>query len=256
MPDTAEYRARRKQGTLAQKLQWLRELKTPNGEQPPSYDMTARQVSQETGVSISGPCFWELATGRTTNPKLHHLQALARYFKVPVPYLADEEADFEQLDAELELLQALKQRGVRSIKLMGVTNAPADLPVIQNLLGRLRMLDGLADEEERETALRLATLSTSQRQALRQAVDGVDLMRALQDEKVRELIRLAARLRSDSLHTAAITLNQPAVLEALEKKAVRDIAVAASELSEASQRAVLSMIEHLHRVEDSLPSDR
>ncbi|MGK5531292.1 hypothetical protein [Streptomyces sp. URMC 129] len=253
-PDTTERRTARKRRTLAEKLQWLREIKTPNGEQPPSYDMTARQVSKETGVSISGPYFWELATGRTTNPKLHHLQAVARYFKVPVAYLTDEDADFEQLESELELLQALKQRGVRSIKLVGVTDTSADLPVIQGLLGRLRQLDGLGNDEARDTALRLAALSAGQQEELRDALDDLDLMKALQDEKVCGIIRLALGLNSDRLNIAAAVLDRPTVLEALGTETVRDIAVGAAGLSERSRRAILSMIEHLHQVEGrSLP---
>lgn len=246
MPGIAERGGSTRRRTLAEKLQWLRELKTPKGEQPASFEATARQITAATGVSISGPYFWELATGRTTNPKLSHLQALARFFNVPVGYLSDDDADFEQLESELELLHALKLRGVRNIRLQGPTDTGADLATIQGLLGRLDLLDISRDEEVRE---RLKMLGPSQRQALNEVITDIGLLEVLGDEDLRRLAYDAADLSDDQMAVLAIAVSQPDLLDALQAQIVRDIALGVSGLSETSQQAVLAMTEHLRRVE-------
>jgi transcriptional regulator with XRE-family HTH domain len=247
VPGIGESGGRKRPRTLAEKLQWLRELKTPKGEQPPSFEATARQITETTGVSISGPYFWELATGRTTNPKLHHLQALARFFNVPVGYLSDDDADFEQLESELELLHALKLRGVRNIKLQGTTETRADLATIQGLLGRLQMLDISRDEEVRE---RLKMLGPSQRNVLKEVISDPDLLAALEDERLRRLPRSAADLADDRLAAVLIAVGQPELLDALQAESVREIALRAFGLSEQSRQAILMMIGHLRQVEE------
>ncbi|MDT0319294.1 hypothetical protein [Streptomyces millisiae] len=213
MPGTQHIGTRSPSRTLAEKLQWLRDLRTPRGEQPPSYEMTARQITELTGVSISGPYFWELVTGRTTNPKLHHLQALAQFFNVPVGYLADTEAHSDQFESELELLHALKSGGVRDIKLQGIAESKADVSTIQGLLGKLQLLETFGGEEVRETALRLQGLDSGQRRVLDEAATDAGFLTALQVDSVRE------------------------------------IAVRASQLSEGSQQAVLALVRHLHSLE-------
>ncbi|MGP4112314.1 hypothetical protein ACTWP5_15545 [Streptomyces sp. 4N509B] len=241
----------RRQRTLAEKLQWLREMRAPRGEQPISYEATARRVTELTGVSISGPYFWELATGRTTNPKLHHLQALAGYFHVPVAYLADDGADFRQLEAELELLHTLTWQDVRRIELHGAATGPgADLPTIQRLLSKLRVLEGFADDETRETALRLTALPPQQRAAFRPVLDDEELLQALESEHVRQLARMAACLTSEQLTAATEIIDQSDLLNGLRRDDVRELARAASDLSVASRRAVLALIKHLRDVEN------
>ncbi|WP_129840382.1 hypothetical protein [Streptomyces sp. RFCAC02] len=215
MPAKERDSARTRPRTLAEKLQLLREMKVPRGELPPSYEITARQIVDSTGVSISGPYFWELVTGRTTNPKLHHLRALAQYFKVPVAYLADDDADFEQLEAELELLHALGRSGVRSIKVQGVGDSTADLATIQGLLGKVQLLESFGGKDLQELALRLRRLAEDQRHLL--------------DE----------------------IAGDPELMSALKTGTVRDITRRASHLSDASQQAALAIVEHLHRTEQS-----
>jgi transcriptional regulator with XRE-family HTH domain len=248
MPTKIDNGSGRTPRTLAGKLQWLRDLKTPRGEQPPSYDATARRISKETGVSISGPYYWELVTGRTTNPKLHHLQAIARFFNVPVGYLSEEEADFEQLESELELLHALKQRGVRNITLQGETDAQADLATVQTLLGRLQMLGPPEDQEARE---RLSALNPRQRAILHEVITDTATLEALEDERLRELIRATTNLRDDHLSVLLSATRQPDLLDALHTDSIRHIVPRMAALSETSQQAVLAMIDHLHQIEEA-----
>jgi transcriptional regulator with XRE-family HTH domain len=242
--------AERQRRTLAQKLQWLRDIKTPRGEQPPSYEATARRITELTGVSISGPYYWELVTGRTTNPKLHHIQALARFYTVPVGYLADEGGDFRQLESELELLHALKRGGVTGITLQGADGPNADLPTIEGLLGQLRLLERFGDEESREDVLRLSTLTPEQRAVLQTVAGDAGLLEALSHEGVRELARAAAGLGPERLGTAADVVRRPDVLDALLAAEVRDALGSLAALSAASRQAVVSLIRHLHDLEE------
>jgi transcriptional regulator with XRE-family HTH domain len=241
----------RRQRTLAEKLQWLREMRTPRGEQLLSYEATARRITELTGVSISGPYFWELATGRTTNPKLHHLQALARYFHVPVAYLADDSTNFQQLEAELELLHTLRWQGIHSIELHGPTGSTTNLPTIQRLLSKLMLLEGFADDETRETALRLTALPPPQQAAVQPILDDDELLQALENEHIRQLTRMAASLTSEQLATATKTIDQPDLLNGLQLDDVHELVLASSSLSSKSRHVILALIRHLHDVENS-----
>ncbi|TDC25423.1 hypothetical protein E1265_07140 [Streptomyces sp. 8K308] len=199
---------------MAEKLQWLRETKTPKGEQPPSYDMTARQITELTGISISGPYFWELVTGRTTNPKLHHLQALAQFFNVPVAYLAEPAAEVSSLESEMELLHALKSGEASGIGSQRSAGAAEECAALQSLLGKLQLLQSLGDEEVLELAVRLRGLDSGERRVLDEAAGDAALLGALRSDRV------------------------------------RGVALGVSQLSEDSQQAILGLVEHLHRVEN------
>ncbi|MDT0446828.1 hypothetical protein [Streptomyces johnsoniae] len=226
--------------TLAEKLKRLRDMKAPPGEPPPSYEITARQITQTTGVSISGPYFWELVTGRTTNPKLHHLQALARFYHVPIAYLADDHTDHHQLESELQLLHTLKHNGTHTIELQATDGESADLATVQRLLGKVRLLDDFGDEETREAAIRLSALEPAHRP---------QLLDALENERVRELTLTANALDDDRRATAAHTLGQRDLLDALADDDIQRAAVSLSQLTPASRQAVLALIDHLRQVE-------
>ncbi|MEO3756516.1 hypothetical protein [Streptomyces sp. B6B3] len=247
MPTKTDHGTGRAPRTLAEKLQWLRDLNTSRGESPPSYDATARLITKETGVSISGPYYWELVTGRTTNPKLHHLQAIARFFNVPVGYLSEDDTEFERFESELELLHTLKHRGVQNIELRGSTNTRTDLATVQTLLGRLQMLGTPGEEEVHE---RLNALNTRQRMTLRELVSDVTSLEAFENERLRELVRTAANLRDDQLSVLLDTARHPALLDALHAELVRDLVLRVAELSSSSQQAVLAMIDHVRQIEE------
>jgi transcriptional regulator with XRE-family HTH domain len=207
MPSDAESGSASPVRTLAGKLELLRELKTPQGDRPASYETMARQISEVTGVAISGPYLWELATGKSLNPRLHHLEALAKFFRVPVVYLTDD-AGFEKLEDELALLAALQRQGVQRIELQGSAEPNASWDTIQSLLGRLHVLDTLHNEEVRTTVSRMGALSPGQSRTVGSVVSRPDLVNALHDEAVREIA-----LRSSGLSTSS----QQAVLTMIEQ---------------------------------------
>lgn len=104
---------------------------------------------------------------------------------------------------------------MHDIRLHGATDVEADLAIVQDLLGRLRQLDGPAGDQARETALRLAPLDPEQQQTLHNIID------------------------------------DPPLLNALRTHTTLRIALGAATLSEQSRQAVLGLVEHLTRVENT-----
>ena len=235
--------------TLAEKLTWLRESSTPEGERPASWNTVARQITDVTGVKISGPYLWELASNKPgTNPKLSHLEALGEYYNRRVSYFVDGEAAFEDdVDAQLELLNVLKRLGVRDIRLQNVDGASAGLETVQGLLARLQTLDLLGDDRVREIALRISKLTAEQRDALGGIADQPKLLEAR--PRVGHLTLAASGLSEDQLIAAAVVVGQPDLLEALGDEGVREIARRCSTLLGSSREALLAMVAQLERLE-------
>jgi transcriptional regulator with XRE-family HTH domain len=59
---------------------------------------------------------WMLRTGQRDNPTKKHLEALAEFFSVPASYFFDDAAA-ARIDAELELIAAFRDNGVRRVAL-------------------------------------------------------------------------------------------------------------------------------------------
>ncbi|WP_052434179.1 hypothetical protein [Streptacidiphilus melanogenes] len=248
MPEVLEGGARRR--TLAEKLEWLRALKTPHGQEPLSYKALAADIATVTGVDISGPYVWELCTGKTTNPKLHHLEAIARYFKVPTAYFTDDQV-YQELDPQLQLLKRLKDAGVKQLSLRDFADEAATPDDVQGLLARLGALDAYADERVRDLAVRLSWLAPERQQVVESLLGDDEALDALREPAVRRLAAAASACDPELLATATELVRDPTILEALQDKGARDIARMCPGLSEASQRAVITMIEQLRAVEQA-----
>ena len=94
------------------------------------------------GPTISSTYIWQLRTGKRDNPTKKHLEALAAYFRVPVAYFFDDEAA-ERIDAELDLLVAMRDSGVRSIALRTVGFDAQSLDTVRSVVDQLRTLQKL-----------------------------------------------------------------------------------------------------------------
>jgi transcriptional regulator with XRE-family HTH domain len=249
MPSTAES-GEDEPLTLADKLQRLRRLKTPRGKKQLSYDAMAREITAETGIPISQAYLWELCTGRTTSPGLEHLEALAAWFKVPIGYLT-QRAGFEQLNAELGLLEQLKTAGVTDIRLNDVAGGAADPESIRVLLGDLHSLNSYWSQDVREAAARVGALSAEQRQTLDLVLSNADLLEALQSDNVVQLAQEVAELSDQRLLAARTAVQDGPLLDALLDSTVREITRQSADLSPSSRQALLAMAEQLRRVEQA-----
>jgi transcriptional regulator with XRE-family HTH domain len=100
--------------SLADRLSHLLEAGNPAGR---SYTLAevAAGIEQQ-GVSISTGYIGMLKKGDRTNPTKEHIQALARFFRVPVSYFFDDDIA-GAVDDELAFLARLRDSSVREIAL-------------------------------------------------------------------------------------------------------------------------------------------
>lgn len=119
--------------TLAEKIDALfRVVRRPDREAYTHEDV-ARACREATGESFSTTYLWQLRTGRRTNPTKRHLEALAQFFQIPVAYFFDDEQG-ARIAAELELLGALRDAGVRSVALRAVNLSPEGMGTISDMI--------------------------------------------------------------------------------------------------------------------------
>ncbi|MGW7042544.1 helix-turn-helix domain-containing protein [Streptomyces avermitilis] len=130
--------------SLAERLDHL--FKTdPRG--PFTNDRVADALQEAGGPTASGTYLWQLRTGRRGNPTKNHLEALAKFFGVPVAYFFDDSIA-EQVNTQLETLNRLKEAGVQSVALRAIGLSRESLDPVLALLDQVRRLEGLPPEPE------------------------------------------------------------------------------------------------------------
>lgn len=131
--------------SLAEKVRRLIELRTPPGGKRLSYERVAQSINEENGKNvISGPYVWELATGKTTNPRLHHLEALARWGGTDVRYFFDDDYA-DRVDSQLALLSQLRESGVLNVALRAKDLSDSSRKQLGAMISHFRSLEGLED---------------------------------------------------------------------------------------------------------------
>ncbi|BCZ24072.1 helix-turn-helix transcriptional regulator [Mycobacterium senriense] len=127
---------------LAARLNKLFELMRKAGTPPLSNAAAAAAITDKTGVPISPAYLWQLRSGLKTNPTVAHLRAIADYFGVPPSYLVDRGTD-PAIDAQLNLLQALRDNGVRDLAARASGLTPQALNSLAAIVDHLRELERL-----------------------------------------------------------------------------------------------------------------
>ncbi|MBO0805845.1 MAG: helix-turn-helix transcriptional regulator [Nocardiopsaceae bacterium] len=135
--------------TLAERLEYLFRTVREPGRREYSNEEVATAIARDQGVTISASYIWYLRTGQRDNPTFRHLNALARFFGVPPAYFFDDDAS-AQVTAELALLTAMKDAGVRDVALRAAGLSPASLDTINDVIGRVRELEGLPPHDPGE----------------------------------------------------------------------------------------------------------
>ena len=102
----------------------------------------AEAITERTGVSISPAYLWQLRNGVKDNPTITHLRAIAEYFGLPASYLIDGNPD-PNIDAQLNLLQALRDNGVRDLALRAAGLTPQALDSLASMIDHVRQLEQL-----------------------------------------------------------------------------------------------------------------
>ncbi|MFB7864270.1 MULTISPECIES: helix-turn-helix domain-containing protein [unclassified Streptomyces] len=141
-------------GSLAQRLNRLFETVHPRGRGPFSNEEVARAI-RDRGGDISKQYIAYLRKGERGNPRLHHLEALAKFFGVPVSYFFDDdsaartEKKLDELAAWRDAgitqqdLQSLERAGVTGVAMRAVGLSPKGLEFAKAILDQLRAMEGL-----------------------------------------------------------------------------------------------------------------
>jgi transcriptional regulator with XRE-family HTH domain len=135
--------------TLADKVNHLFQTVHPAGRGPYSNDEVATAIRDRGGPSISATYVWLLRKGERDNPTLKHLEALAEFFGVPPAYFFDDSAT-TRIDAELEMLSAMRDAGVSALALRMAGLSERSLQPIAEVIERVRELEGLKTAEADE----------------------------------------------------------------------------------------------------------
>lgn len=127
---------------LAAKLNKLFEVMRRPSEPPLSNAAAAEAITKATGVSISPAYIWQLRSGVKTNPTVQHLRAIADFFGVPASYLIDRHTD-QKIEAQLGLMQALRDSGVRDLALRTSGLTPQAIRSLAAMVDEVRKLQDL-----------------------------------------------------------------------------------------------------------------
>jgi len=130
--------------TLAEKLDHLFRTVHPRDRGEYSFEEVAEAIRQRGGPTISATYLWQLRKGLRDNPTKKHLEALSDFFGVPVSYFFDEQAA-ARIDAQLDLLAALRDAQVQQLALRAAGLSPDSLRAIADMIERVRNLEGLPE---------------------------------------------------------------------------------------------------------------
>jgi transcriptional regulator with XRE-family HTH domain len=134
--------------SLAERLDRLFRTVHPGGRGEYTYEEVAAAIRDQ-GTMISHTYVWQLRKGIRDNPTKRHLEGLAQFFGVPASYFLDE--DTSEVDAQLELLTALRGSQVRTMALRAADLSPQGLAAIQAMVEHARSLEGLPAESTDST---------------------------------------------------------------------------------------------------------
>lgn len=127
--------------TLAARLDRLFVMRSRPGERELSNEVAAAAITAATGTKISGSTLWALRAGRKTNPTLDTLRAIAAYFEVPAGYFLDD-AQAIRIDAELELVAAMRRAGVKDLAVRAAELSPESLAAITAMVNTVSKAEG------------------------------------------------------------------------------------------------------------------
>jgi transcriptional regulator with XRE-family HTH domain len=140
-------------GTFAARLDHLFRTVHPQGRGEYSYREVAKAIDDRHGPTISASYLNQLRTGVKDNPTKRHIEALATFFGVPAAYFFDDGAA-ARIDAELDLLAALRDSGVRQIAMRAAGLPPQGLESVRQIIELARSVSGLQDGDDAGTATR------------------------------------------------------------------------------------------------------
>ncbi len=128
--------------TLAQKIDQLFRTRHAAGREY-TYEEVAEGIRNLGGPTIAATQLWELRTGKKTNPRKTQLEALAAFFRVPIGYFFEDDGETARIQAQLELLAAMRNSDVERIALRAADLSPESLRAITQIVEQARHIEGL-----------------------------------------------------------------------------------------------------------------
>lgn len=125
--------------TFADRLNHLFATTHQPGRGPYSNGEVAEAIRHQ-GTPISHSYIWMLRKGQTDNPSKKHMEALAGFFGVPVAYFFDDEVA-KRIDAELELISAMRDTDVREVALRASELTPEGLRAIADVIRHIHQTE-------------------------------------------------------------------------------------------------------------------
>ncbi|WP_257578300.1 helix-turn-helix domain-containing protein [Streptomyces sp. JJ38] len=120
----------------------------PEGRGPYSLREVARGIADMGGPPVSPSFLQQLRVGQRDNPGFKYLKAIADFFGVPASYFFGDEDEVRRVDAELSLLEKMKDNQVRSVALRASGLSPETLRTVEAFIERARELEGLNKGDE------------------------------------------------------------------------------------------------------------
>jgi len=142
LTETASENAAAEPSELSIKLNKLFDIMHKASQPPLSNAAAAEAITEKTGVSISAAYLWQLRNGMKTNPTVTHLRAIAQFFGVAPSYLVDPGID-PDIDAQLNLLEAMRDAGVRDLAMRASGLTPQALNSLAAMVDHARQLEQL-----------------------------------------------------------------------------------------------------------------
>jgi transcriptional regulator with XRE-family HTH domain len=130
---------------LAEKVDRLFKVIHPEGRGPYSLREVARGIADSGGPAMSASFLHQLRTGQRDNPGIKYLKAIAQFFGVSPAYFFDNE-EGRRADAELSLLESMRDNQVRSVALRASGLSSGTLSTIQAFIERARDMEGLNED--------------------------------------------------------------------------------------------------------------
>lgn len=132
--------------SLADRVDHLfRSAKPPNGKDEYTHEQVAAALRGAGGPTISATYVWQLRKGIRDNPTKAHLEGVANFFGVAPGYFFDEESA-ERIEAELDLLAAMRDPDVRSIAVGVLDLSAGSIRAILGMVEQARRMEGLSDD--------------------------------------------------------------------------------------------------------------
>lgn len=114
-------------------------VRHPDGR-PFSHEEVAAGLRDAGGPTISATYLWQLRKGQRTNPRMSHLEALARFFAVDPAYFFPGELG-EHMAAELEFVAALRDPYIRRLAHVADRLTPASRQLLEETSEHLLVLE-------------------------------------------------------------------------------------------------------------------